>query len=137
VIVPHRLDHVAILVTDTEEALGRFRDRLGLALVHQETLADPPVILTYLDAGNVFVQLLEPLTADSPLGRQLRDKGDGLHHLCFAMPDPVTAAAELGGVDVEAIVRGTGRGRDSAFVPGDWNGVRMECTALAPRAGER
>lgn len=129
---PRRLDHVAILVADTEEALVRFRDRLGLEVVHQETLADPPVRLTYLDAGNAFLQLLEPLRADSPAGEELRRTGEGLHHLCFATPEPVGAAAALGGVARSAISPGTGRDRVSAFVPGLWHGTRIECTALAP-----
>lgn len=129
---PRRLDHVAILVADTAQALGQFRDRLGLELVHQETLSDPPLRLTYLDAGNAFLQLIEPLREDSPAGEQLRDHGEGLHHVCFAMPDPVTAAAVLGDVPVEEIVPGSGRGRVSAFVPGRWHGTRIECTALAP-----
>lgn len=123
------LDHVAILVGDTEAAVERFTNGTGLRVVHQEELAEPPVRLTYLDAGNAFVQLLEPLVADSSLGRHLQDQGEGLHHLCFSCSEPIAAAAQLASVPPSEVVPGTGRGRVSAFVPGPlWHGVCIECT---------
>ena len=73
-----------------------FEGRLGLSLVHQEELEEPRVRLTYLDAGNVFIQLVEPLDDDSVAAAWLREHGDGVHHLCFAYPDAIEAAVALG-----------------------------------------
>jgi methylmalonyl-CoA/ethylmalonyl-CoA epimerase len=123
-----RLDHVAVAVRDTDEALRYFRDRLGLAVAHSEDLAAPHVRLTYLDAGNAYVQLLEPLDAGGELARWLEEHGEGLHHICFGVDDVLAAAAELAAADA-APAAASGRGRPSAFVPGPVaHGVRVECT---------
>ena len=61
-----RLDHVAVLVRDTDEALRFYSGRLGLAIASSEEIPSPHVRLTYLDAGNAYIQLVQPL-ADSPL----------------------------------------------------------------------
>jgi methylmalonyl-CoA/ethylmalonyl-CoA epimerase len=122
-----RLDHVAVLVRSTDEALRFYRDRLGLAVHSSEELDAPNVRLTYLDAGNAFVQLVEPLDSGSPLGSWLEEHGEGLHHICFGVDDVPAAVAELSdpGSDV---VLGSGRGRLSSFVTANDNGVRIECT---------
>lgn len=123
-----RLDHVAIAVADTDAALAHFRDRLGLAVVHTEELEQPRVRLTYLDAGNAFIQLVQPLDDRSELARSLAADGEGLHHICFGVDDAVESAAALS-TDGTAPVCGTGRGRISSFVPGPpVHGVRIECT---------
>jgi methylmalonyl-CoA epimerase len=123
-----RLDHVAVAVRDTHAALRYFRDQLGLQVASSEELASPHVRLTYLDAGNAYIQLLEPLDADGDLARWIDDRGEGLHHICFGVDDVLAAARELAG-DGAAPTPGSGRGRVSAFVPGPAvHGVRVECT---------
>jgi methylmalonyl-CoA/ethylmalonyl-CoA epimerase len=124
-----RLDHVAILVRDTDEALRAFSDRLGLAVVSGEELPALRVRLTYLDAGNALLQLVQPLDAESELGQELERRGEGLHHVCFGVDDVAEGAAELAGPDATEVRLGSGRGRTSAFVPGGpVHGVRFECT---------
>lgn len=124
-----RLDHVAILVRDTELALAYFHGRLGLPVVSTEVVAAVGVRLTYLDAGNAFVQLVEPVTSDSPLAADLEAQGEGLHHIAFAVDDVVAGAGALADPDAPPVRLGSGRGRPSAFVPGDpHHGVRVEVT---------
>lgn len=125
-----RLDHVAVLVRNTEEALQRFQHRLGLAFVSTETLAEPRVRLTYLDLGNAYLQLLEPLDETSEAARALAANGEGLHHICFGVDDVERECRKLGRLaDDEPLARASGRGRMSAFVPGPRpHGVRLECT---------
>jgi methylmalonyl-CoA/ethylmalonyl-CoA epimerase len=122
-----RLDHVAVLVRSTDEALRFYSDRLGLAVHSTEELEAPNVRLTYLDAGNAYIQLVEPLDSTSPLGSWLEENGEGLHHICFGVDDVQSAVAELSdpGSDV---VLGSGRGRLSSFVTANGRGVRIECT---------
>lgn len=124
-----RLDHVAVVVRDTERALRTYRDRLGLPVSHSEVQDGARVRLTYLDCGNAFLQLVEPLDPTSELGRWLEEHGEGLHHLGFGVDDALAAAAALAGDGAPAPVEGRGRGRVSAFVPGrEASGVRLECT---------
>jgi methylmalonyl-CoA/ethylmalonyl-CoA epimerase len=122
-----RLDHVAVLVRSTDDALAFYRDRLELAVHSSEVLERPTVRLTYLDAGNAYVQLVEPLDSASPLGSWLREHGEGLHHICFGVDDVPAAVRELSDPGAE-IVLGSGRGRVSAFVAAADGGVRIECT---------
>ena len=122
-----RLDHVAILVRDTNEAVKHYEQALGLRLISSETVKALSVRLSYLDCGNAFLQLVEPLDPASALAAVLEERGEGLHHICFAVDDVKAAVSAMRGRD--DLPLGTGRGRPSAFVDdGDQHGVRIECT---------
>jgi methylmalonyl-CoA/ethylmalonyl-CoA epimerase len=123
-----RLDHVAVLVRSTDDALEFYSGRLGLHVHSSEVIEEPHVRLTYLDAGNVFVQLVEPLDGDSALGMWLDEHGEGLHHLCFGVDDVAAAVGALSDPGAP-IVLGNGRGRVSSFVTAaSSHSVRIECT---------
>jgi len=123
-----RLDHVAILVQNTDQAVLAFSGRLGLAVVYEDVLVAPHVKLTYLDVGNAYLQLVEPLDGSSDLARQLEIQGEGLHHVCFGVDDVRAAIAALSAPDSPPPL-GQGRGRMSGFVGnGLVHGVRLECT---------
>jgi methylmalonyl-CoA/ethylmalonyl-CoA epimerase len=127
-----RLDHVAVVVRDTEAALTHFSGSLGLDVVSSEVLLAPRVRLTYLDLGNTLLQLVEPLDDDSPAAVALSETGEGVHHLCFAVESVEEVATSLADPPQTPAV-GTGRGRLSAFVPGPArHGVRVECTEFRP-----
>lgn len=124
-----RLDHVAIAVRKTDEALEYFSGRLGLRAVASEERPVPHVKLTYLDAGNALIQLIEPLDDDNPIATFLAENGEGLHHICFAVDDVPEAVAGLADAGAPDATIGGGRGRASAFVPGQpHHGVAVECT---------
>jgi methylmalonyl-CoA/ethylmalonyl-CoA epimerase len=90
-----RLDHVAIVVGETEAALAQFGAGFGLAVLASEVIERPPVRLTYLDCGNACIQLVEPLDDASPVAEFLAEHGPGLHHICFGVDDvPAGAVAD-------------------------------------------
>jgi methylmalonyl-CoA/ethylmalonyl-CoA epimerase len=126
-----RLDHVAVVIRDTETALRHFSGLLGLEVVSSETLLEPHVRLTYLDLGNTLLQLVEPLDDRSAVAAVLAEDGEGLHHLCFAV-DSVSEAAVSLSDSGRTPTLGSGRGRTSAFVEGSPHGVRLECTEFRP-----
>jgi methylmalonyl-CoA/ethylmalonyl-CoA epimerase len=127
-----RLDHVAVVVRDTATALRHFSGSLGLEVVSSETLSKPRVRLTYLDLGNTLLQLVEPLDDRSAVAVELAERGEGLHHLCFAVESVGEAATALANSDRPPTL-GSGRGRASAFVEGSpLHGVRLECTEFRP-----
>jgi methylmalonyl-CoA/ethylmalonyl-CoA epimerase len=126
-----RLDHVAVAVADTERALRHFRDRLGLVVVAVDEPPEVPVRLTYLDLGNAWLQLVEPLDPQHPLASWLAEHGDGLHHICFGVDDVVSELARIGAPDLPVPQLGSGRGRPAGFPAGDPpHGVRIECTVF-------
>jgi methylmalonyl-CoA/ethylmalonyl-CoA epimerase len=126
-----RLDHVAVVVRDTKTALDYFSGRLGLRVASSEEIEAPPLRLTYLDAGNAYLQLVEPLNDDSEVARWLDKHGEGLHHVCFGVDDVSSAVEALSGKPPSSL--GSGRGRVSSFLPNtDSHGVRVECTEFWP-----
>jgi methylmalonyl-CoA/ethylmalonyl-CoA epimerase len=89
------LDHLAIAVPSTEEALKIWRDQLGFPVVCSEVVNGGVVRLTHLDLGNTHLQLVEPLTPDHPLQAWLAQHGPGLHHFCFKVDNVGASQAEL------------------------------------------
>ena len=89
------LDHLAILVASTEDALKIWRDRLGFPVVCSEAVNGGTVRLTHLDLGNTHLQLVEPLSSDHPLHAWLAKNGPGLHHFCFKVDDVSASHCEL------------------------------------------
>jgi D-apiose dehydrogenase len=81
------LDHFAIAVPSTEEALKVWRDKFGFAVLYSEDVNNATVRLTHLDLGNTHLQLVEPLTIDHPLQTWLKEHGSGLHHVCLRVAD--------------------------------------------------
>jgi methylmalonyl-CoA/ethylmalonyl-CoA epimerase len=127
------LDHIAIVVRDTDEALRFYRDTLGLPVLFSEVLEEQSVRLTHLDMGNTHLQLAEPLSETSPLSDFLRERGEGLHHFCFrvdSVPEAIAALPQRGLAARDAAPRRGPRGRQSAFVdPATTRGVLVEMTA--------
>jgi methylmalonyl-CoA/ethylmalonyl-CoA epimerase len=131
--VIRRLDHVAVAVKDTAAALEHFRDHLGLEVVAVDEPPEVPVRLTYLDLGNTYLQLVEPLDPLHPLAAWLEQHGDGLHHICLGVDDVECELKRIGPLGAAVPPLGSGRGRPAGFPAGDPPyGVRVECTAYDP-----
>ncbi len=125
-----RVAHVGIAVPSIATALPFYRDILGLVPGTPET-ADGATIVS-LPAGDVRVELLEPLDPEGPVARFLARRGPGIHHICYRVPDLDRAldqcrAAGYRLVD-ETPRRGAG-GRRIAFVhPKSTAGILLELT---------
>jgi methylmalonyl-CoA/ethylmalonyl-CoA epimerase len=133
------LDHIAVAVSDTDQALRHFRDRLGLKIVAVDFPPEVPVKLTYLDLGNTYLQLVEPLDPEHTLAAWIAEHGEGMHHVCFGVDDLEEELRRLGPAGEPVPPLGSGRGRPAGFVAGTpAHGVRLECTALqTPPGGYR
>jgi methylmalonyl-CoA/ethylmalonyl-CoA epimerase len=82
-----KIHHIGIAVHSLDEALAFYRDTLGLHLHASAEIADQGVKAALLTLGQSEIELLEPLSPDSAVGRFLERKGEGLHHICFQTPD--------------------------------------------------
>lgn len=125
------LDHVAIVVDNTEHALSIWRDRVGLTVLFSEVVNNGTIRLTHLDLGNTQLQLVEPLTADHPLQHWLQEHGSGLHHLCLQVDDVQEAFQSLpaDGLPVAPSIHQGTRGKRALFLePTATQGVRLEVT---------
>jgi methylmalonyl-CoA/ethylmalonyl-CoA epimerase len=82
-----RIDHIGVAVEDLDAAIALYEDRLELELVHRETLEAQGVEAVLLDVGENHVELLRPLSPDTPVGRFLAKRGPGLHHVAYQTDD--------------------------------------------------
>lgn len=113
------LDHVAIAVNDLDAALERYRTLYRVEPLYREVVADQGVEEAMLPVGGSFVQLLQPTGPDTPVGRFLSQRGEGLHHVAYAVPDIEAALEHLkseGARLVDETPRVGGRGARIAFV---------------------
>jgi len=77
------IDHVGIAVRDLEAALKLFQEVFQVSPGEIKELPEQGVRATLLPVGQTRLELLQPLSADSPIGRFLERRGEGLHHLAF------------------------------------------------------
>ena len=134
-----RIDHVGIACRSLEPAIDRYVSVYGLAVVSRETNVEQGVREAMLatDSGDSYVQLLEPLEEDTPVGRFIARRGEGMHHIGYAVADIRAALAEIGGHGVRLLdsrPRHGSLGASIAFLhPGDLGGVLTELVqSVAP-----
>jgi methylmalonyl-CoA/ethylmalonyl-CoA epimerase len=127
--VSPKIDHIGIAVRSLESALETFR-ALGFECAGIEEVADQKTRVALLPAGEGRLELLEPTTEESPVGRFLARRGEGLHHICFAVGD---VASEIGRLEaaglrmVDRIPRVGAEGCRVAFIhPSSTGGVLVE-----------
>jgi methylmalonyl-CoA/ethylmalonyl-CoA epimerase len=129
-----RLDHVAVLVPDLEEALGFWQDQLGLSLDHVETISSMEVKIAFLPLGESEIELVQPTSEDSGLAKFLNKRGPGLHHICIEVEDIAAKLVELQSRDVRLIDKEPvlmDDGRQLAFIhPKSTGGVLLELYQL-------
>ncbi|HWA66438.1 MAG TPA: methylmalonyl-CoA epimerase [Mycobacteriales bacterium] len=103
-----RIDHVGIACRDLESSIEFYVATFGLVVAGRETNETQGVkeaMLHVADApgGASYVQLLEPLSPDTPVGKFLDSRGEGVHHIGYGVVDVTAALADLGGKDIRLI----------------------------------
>jgi len=87
---PSRIDHVAIIVHNIEQALTFYRDILGITPREIKEVPTEQVRIAFLPMGGPGgseIELIEPTSPDSSLARFLEKRGEGLHHICLQVDD--------------------------------------------------
>jgi methylmalonyl-CoA/ethylmalonyl-CoA epimerase len=137
-----RIDHVGIACGDLDAAVARYQEAFGLTVASQEVIPEQGVREAMLRVGQPadgpsWVQLLEPLGPDTPVGKFLARRGPGLHHVGYAVTDIRAALAELAPKPFRLIdqrPRHGSMGASIAFLhPADLGGVLTEL--VEPAAG--
>ncbi|MCY8535382.1 methylmalonyl-CoA epimerase [Bacillus vallismortis] len=134
----NRLDHIGIAVFSIEEARHFYEEVLGLAFLHQETVEEQKVNVAFFQAGSIKLELIEPLTSDSPVRFFLEKKGQGLHHvafLCTSLSDRLQALSDRQVQLIDRYPRQGANGKKIAFLsPRETNGVLVEL--CEPKGGQ-
>ena len=82
-----KINHLGIASKSIEESLRFWRDALGLEHVHTEIVEDQKVRVAMLPLGESRIELLEPLSDDSPISKFLEKRGGGIHHIAVEVAD--------------------------------------------------
>jgi methylmalonyl-CoA/ethylmalonyl-CoA epimerase len=129
------LDHVAIAVHDLDVAIDGYRFRYNVEPTYRETVESQGVEEAMIPVGGSFIQLLQPLGPETPVGKFLSKHGEGLHHVAYAVVSIEAALAHLAEQEARVIdtdPRPGGRGTRIAFVhPADLGGTLIELVELS------
>jgi methylmalonyl-CoA/ethylmalonyl-CoA epimerase len=99
---PTHIEHIGIAVKSLEQAIPYYEKVLGLKCYNIEEVKDQKVKTAFFKVGQTKIELLESTDPEGPIGKFLEKKGEGIHHLAFAVDD-VNAAlkdAEAAGVQL-------------------------------------
>jgi methylmalonyl-CoA/ethylmalonyl-CoA epimerase len=95
-----RIDHVGIACRDLEASIGFYETTFGLTVAGRETneaqgVQEAMMYVADAQGGASYVQLLEPLSADTPVGKFLETRGEGVHHIGYGVADVAAALEQL------------------------------------------
>jgi len=90
----YSLDHIGIAVKSLDAAKAIY-EKLGMPVSKEETVESEQVRLVMVPVGDTRLELLEPLSDDSVIGRFISKRGEGLHHVSLRVPDLSVAVARL------------------------------------------
>ncbi|MEA3326664.1 MAG: methylmalonyl-CoA epimerase [Chloroflexota bacterium] len=124
-----KINHIAILVKDIDNALEFWQDQLGLKFDHVEDVPSQASRVAFLLVGEGEVELVQPTDPKSGLAKFLEKRGEGMHHLCIEVDNIDGMLSELKAKKVRLINEEplTLPGRKMAFIhPKAANGVLIE-----------
>jgi methylmalonyl-CoA/ethylmalonyl-CoA epimerase len=125
-----RVDHVGIAVRDLDAAVTFYEQAFGMKLEHREVVEEQGVEEAMFRVGESWIQLLRPLGPESPVGKFIERRGEGVHHVGYGVSDLKGALEHLKGEGMQLIdpePRPGSRGTMVAFVhPRSVGGVLVE-----------
>ena len=128
-----KIEHIGIAVKNLDESIKFYEDILGLKCYRIEEVKDQKVKTAFFQVGQTKIELLESTDPEGPIGKFIQKKGEGMHHIAFAVNDINSSLEELKKNNIKLIDETTRKGAealDIAFLhPKSANGVLIElCT---------
>jgi methylmalonyl-CoA/ethylmalonyl-CoA epimerase len=131
-----RIDHIGVAVEDLDAAIELYNERMDMREQHRETVEEQGVEAVLLEVGEGHVELLRPLSEDTPVGRFMAKRGPGLHHVAYQAEDieQTLGALREAGIDlIDHSPRVGIQGRRVAFLhPRSTGGVLTELVEPLP-----
>ncbi len=100
---PTHIEHIGIAVRSLEESIPYYEDVLGLKCYAVEEVKDQKVRTAFFRVGETKLELLEPTDSESPLAKFIEKRGEGIHHIAFAMEDVSEALTEAAAKGIRLI----------------------------------
>jgi methylmalonyl-CoA/ethylmalonyl-CoA epimerase len=116
---PSHIEHIGIAVKNLEESIKYYEDVLGLECYNIEEVKDQKVKTAFFKVGDTKIELLESTDPEGPIGKFIEKKGEGIHHLAFAVKDidaQLKKAEEKGIRAIDKISRKGAEGLDIGFL---------------------
>jgi methylmalonyl-CoA epimerase len=130
-----KIDHLGIAVKSISDSLSFYRDVLGMELSGTETVDDQGVHIALLPVGEARIELLEPVSGETPVGRFITKRGEGVHHICYEVDDLSSKLDELRSRGVRLLDGYPRRGAEGKLVaflhPASAHGVLVELVEKA------
>lgn len=92
---PTHIEHIGIAVKSLDEAIPFYENILGLKCYSIEEVSDQKVKTAFFKVGNTKIELLESTDPEGPIGKFIEKRGEGIHHMAFAVRDLNTKLSEL------------------------------------------
>jgi methylmalonyl-CoA epimerase len=112
----HQIDHIAFVVNDIAETSKFFVDFLGLTVSPSEEVPEQGVRVAFVQLGEVRIELVQPLGPETPVGKFIAKRGQGLHHVAMRTHDVAAALAELKSKDFPLIDQNPKVGAHGALI---------------------
>lgn len=116
---PSHIEHIGIAVKNLEESIKYYEEVLGLTCYNIEEVKDQKVKTAFFKVGEVKIELLESTDPEGPIGKFVEKKGEGIHHLAFAVEnieEKLKIAEEKGVRLIDTAPRKGAEGLDIAFL---------------------
>jgi len=125
-----KIEHIGIAVKDLEASNQLFAQLLGVSHYKMEEVLTEGVKTSFFMSGPNKIELLEATNPESPIAKFLEKKGEGIHHVAFAVDDIVSEIARLKQEGFQILNETPKKGADNKLVaflhPKGTNGVLVE-----------
>lgn len=99
----YKINHLAVVVPNLDDALHFWQNALGLTLDHTEENPDENVNIAFMEIGGSHIELLQPTNDESGIGKYLAKRGAGMHHVCIEVDDIEATMQRLRTHNIELI----------------------------------
>ena len=125
-----KIEHIGIAVKSLDQAIPFYEKLLGVACYATEDVSDQKVRTAFFKVGATKIELLESTAADGPIARFIEKRGEGFHHIAYAVDDIDTALSELERLGVQLIDHAPRKGAEGLMIaflhPKSTHGVLTE-----------
>ena len=127
---PSHIEHIGIAVKNLDDAIGFYEKMFGLKCYNIEEVTEQKVKTAFFMVGQTKIELLESTSPEGPIGKFIEKRGEGIHHIAFAVEkieEKLANAERLGVKLIDSVPRKGAEGLDIAFLhPHSTSGVLIE-----------
>lgn len=113
---PTHIEHIGIAVKNLEESIAYYENVLGLTCYAVEEVKDQKVKTAFFMVGQTKIELLESTDPEGPIGKFLEKKGEGIHHMAFAVENLEGALAEVESKGIQLIDKAPRKGAEGLHI---------------------